>query len=166
MQLDYRLAIGLHIYLRQLELSLDRALPSDIRGIREYFMSGMQYSPEYVANYFEAFLKKNEDLIFVNSNASSSLLNLSHSNLRVKYKDMLSLINNLHSVHELINADTLDVDEFVRMRMVLNKMNYNQFEKNLGREHKKTAVSVEHFNQSDYLNLAQIDSLLGVKWLG
>ena len=166
MVLEYKICIGLYAYLRQIELSVDRATPSNTEGIRSYFLMPRVYRLNFVAAYFENLIRKDEDFLFVNHSDKNFLPNfLSKKNISIKNKDMLTIVKCLNEANDLMSCNHQNSVEFIKTRIMLNRVSWNFIGSKLSYEDRLQAHSVEHYHQSEYKEFNSIDGILGAKWL-
>jgi hypothetical protein len=166
MVLNYSLCVGLYAYLRQIELSLDRCIPTNIEEVKNYFLLPEMYQPASVANYFESLIQVKEDFLFIDHSTKRHFSRFFGKNkLLLKRQDMLTIITCLYDVDRLINSKHSSPHGLIDMRVLINRVSWDLIGSKLCYKFRLKAHSVEHYHQNEYLTFKSIDNILGDKWL-
>jgi hypothetical protein len=171
--LEKRFIFGLYTYLRQVELSVDRALYDSIAKLVIYFED--KVSPRSVLSELksqsvepiitEKTLSSPRRPIGLFENVVIRFLTMIGAKPYLTYDELAYIYSTLEMFRKYLTSEQLrDRKELVGLRMRLNSCG-DMLALRLSRREIKRALHFEHFNQNDILDCHPLEVLVGDTWL-
>lgn len=177
--------LGLFAYIRQSNLSIDRALMDSTDNMLEYYKTKIY--PDKLLKYFEN--KCNDKLFFSKISNSKNIEPIFINNIISLIRKKSFLINKLNKIISILRKKPYLTDNEIKyiysiIKSFDNIIKYNNITNeelmylrlnmvyccdilslNLSRKEIKTAKKIEHFNQNFNLKCLSINEIAGNMWI-